>query len=85
MRTPIDAAAVRHEPAGLPGQLSPRERTLLRLVASGRTNREIATELFLAEKTVRNQLSLVFAKLGVSRRAQAAAFAVRHGIAGDDA
>lgn len=60
--------------------LSPRERTVLRLIADGRTNRQIAAELHLAEKTIRNQLSLVFAKLGIERRSQAAALAVRHGL-----
>lgn len=60
--------------------LSPRERTVLRLIADGWTNRQIAGELHLAEKTVRNQLSLVFAKLGIERRSQAAALAVRHGL-----
>jgi DNA-binding NarL/FixJ family response regulator len=61
--------------------LSPRERAMLRLVADGLTNRQIAGELHLAEKTVRNRLSLVFAKLGIERRSQAAAFAVRNGLA----
>jgi DNA-binding NarL/FixJ family response regulator len=59
---------------GLPaGDLSGREQQLLALVAAGRTNREIATELRLSEGTVRNYLSNVFNKLGVSRRAQAVA------------
>lgn len=60
--------------------LSPRERTMIRLVADGCTNRQIAAELHLAEKTVRNQLSVVFTKLAIGRRSQAAAFAVRSGL-----
>jgi ATP/maltotriose-dependent transcriptional regulator MalT len=51
------------------GRLSAREREVADLVATGRTNREIATELFLSEKTVENHLSRVFNKLGISSRA----------------
>jgi two-component system response regulator DevR len=53
--------------------LSPQERRVLALVASGKTNKEIATALELSEKTVKNYLSNIFQKLQVSRRAQAAA------------
>ena len=62
-------------------RLTPRERSIIRLVAAGLTNKEIGAELHLSDKTVRNQLSLLFAKLGIERRSQAAAFAVRHGLA----
>jgi two-component system response regulator DevR len=57
--------------------LSPQERRVLALIAEGRTNKEVANELGLAEKTVKNYLSNVFEKLHVSRRSQAAALFVR--------
>jgi ATP/maltotriose-dependent transcriptional regulator MalT len=62
------------------GILTTRETDLLRLVAAGHTNREIAGELFLSEKTVERHLSNVFRKLGVSSRAAATAQAVRLGL-----
>jgi len=55
------------------GALSPREREVAGLVADGRTNREIATRLFLSEKTIETVLSRVFRKLGVRSRAEVAA------------
>jgi DNA-binding NarL/FixJ family response regulator len=60
--------------------LSPREERVLELVATGKTNREIGTELGLAEKTVRNYVSSVLAKLEVGRRAEAATYLARHSI-----
>lgn len=57
--------------------LTPQERQVLALVAQGMTNREIARSLFLAEKTVRNYVSNILQKLGLSNRAQAAAYATR--------
>lgn len=53
--------------------LSPQERRVLALIAEGHTNKEVAAEMKLAEKTVKNYLSTVFEKLHVSRRSQAAA------------
>ncbi|MBW7896324.1 MAG: response regulator transcription factor [Opitutaceae bacterium] len=53
--------------------LSPQEKRVLALIASGHTNKEVAAEMGLAEKTVKNYLSTVFEKLHVSRRSQAAA------------
>uniref|UniRef100_UPI00404A611C response regulator transcription factor n=1 Tax=Cephaloticoccus sp. TaxID=1985742 RepID=UPI00404A611C len=53
--------------------LSPQERRVLALIAEGRTNKEVAMEMGLAEKTVKNYLSTVFEKLHVNRRSQAAA------------
>jgi DNA-binding CsgD family transcriptional regulator len=67
--------------AALPGGLSAREAEVLALVASGRTNREIAATLVLSPKTVARHLSNIFAKLGVSSRTQAAAFAYEYGLA----
>jgi two-component system response regulator DevR len=57
--------------------LTDRERDILRLIAEGATNREIGENLYLAEKTVRNYVSSLLSKLGVQRRSEAAAYAVR--------
>jgi DNA-binding CsgD family transcriptional regulator len=58
--------------------LSPRELEVLRHVAAGRTNKEIAGELVLSERTIERHVSNIFAKLGVSTRAAATAFAYEH-------
>jgi DNA-binding NarL/FixJ family response regulator len=58
-------------------RLSPQERRILGLIAEGKTNREIAATLFLAEKTVKNYVSNLLIKLGMKRRTEAAVFAVR--------
>ena len=60
--------------------LSEQEMKILALIAEGQTNREIATHVFLSEKTVRNYVSSILSKLHLSTRAQAAAFAVQHRI-----
>jgi DNA-binding NarL/FixJ family response regulator len=65
---------------GRPGGLSEREVEVLRLVARGQTNREIAGGLVLSEYTVMRHISNIFQKLGTSSRAAAASFAVREGI-----
>ncbi len=54
--------------------LTPQERRILALVAEGKTNKEIAAEVFLSDKTVKNYVSSILAKLDLERRAQAAAF-----------
>ena len=59
------------------GKLSPQERRILALIAEGKTNREIGAELFLAEKTVKNYVSNLLAKMGFSRRTEAAVYATR--------
>jgi DNA-binding CsgD family transcriptional regulator len=67
--------------ASRPGHgLSPREVDVLRLIAAGRTNRSIAAELVLSEKTVHRHVSNIFAKLGVGSRTAAAAHAFEHGL-----
>jgi predicted ATPase/DNA-binding CsgD family transcriptional regulator len=65
----------------LPGGLTEREGEVLRLVTAGKTNRQIAADLFLSEKTVARHMNNIFDKLGVSSRAAATAFALREGIA----
>jgi DNA-binding NarL/FixJ family response regulator len=67
------------QPTALDG-LTPRERDLLRLLASGRSNKEIAHELHLAESTVKNRLRELLEKLDVRDRTQAAIYAVSHGL-----
>ena len=68
--------------AGTPARhgLTAREVEVLRLVAAGRTNRAIAADLFLSEKTVARHLSNIFTKLGLPSRAAATAFAYQHGL-----
>ena len=61
--------------------LSLREREILRLLARGKSNSDIASLLFLTEGTVRNYVSSIFSKLNVSDRTQAAVIALRHGLA----
>jgi DNA-binding NarL/FixJ family response regulator len=64
----------------LPGGLTEREAEVLRLVAAGHSNREIATELYLSAKTVARHLSNIFTKIGVSSRSAATAYAFEHRI-----
>jgi DNA-binding CsgD family transcriptional regulator/cytochrome c-type biogenesis protein CcmH/NrfG len=67
-------------PRMLPSGLTEREVEVLRLAAAGLTNREIADELYLSEKTVSRHLTNIFTKIDVSSRAAATAFAYEHGI-----
>ena len=62
------------------GGLSPREREVLALVATGRTNRAVASELHISEKTVARHLSNIFTKLGLSSRSAATAYAYEHDL-----
>src|SRR6266550_8541754 len=57
--------------------LTPQERKILMLVAEGKTNKEIAGEIFLSDKTVKNYVSSILSKLNLERRAQAAAFVAK--------
>ncbi len=59
------------------GDLSPRERDILSMIAAGRTNKEIAAAIHLSEKTVKNHLTRILAKLQVARRSEAAAYYAR--------
>jgi two-component system response regulator DevR len=64
-------------------QLTAQEQKILLLVAEGKTNKEIAAEVFLSDKTVKNYVSSILSKLNLQRRAQAAAYlAKRHGSSG---
>ncbi len=68
-------------PSVLPAHLTQREVEVLKLVAQGKSNRQIAQALCLTEKTVTNHLTHIFNKTGCENRAAAAAFALRHGLA----
>lgn len=74
------AAAALLAPAGLPGGLTAREVEVLRLVASGKNNGQIANDLVLSDKTVARHLSNIFAKLDVTSRTAAAAYAFEHDL-----
>jgi two-component system, NarL family, response regulator LiaR len=64
-------------PAGQIGSLTEREREVLRLLVHGKSNAEIATELFVSPPTVKNHISSILGKLGADNRIQAAVEAVR--------
>jgi DNA-binding NarL/FixJ family response regulator len=64
-------------------KLTEREIEILRLIAKGLSNVDISERLFLSEGTVRNHVSSILAKLGVSDRTQAAIIAIQHGLGGD--
>jgi DNA-binding NarL/FixJ family response regulator len=64
-------------------QLTQQEQKILLLVAEGKTNKEIASEVFLSDKTVKNYVSSILSKLNLERRAQAAAFVARHRMKGE--
>ena len=63
-------------------RLTPQERRILHLIADGMTNRQIAREMHLAEKTIKNYVSNLLTKLGMERRTEAAVFATRLELAG---
>lgn len=66
----------------LSGNLSPRELEVLRLVARGRSSREIGAELILTVRTVERHISNIYRKIGAHNRAQATAYAMEHGLIG---
>ena len=78
----VDAPVATRSPAvtALPSGLTEREAEVLRLVAAGHTNKEIAATLFLSDKTVARHLSNIFTKINVSTRAAATAFAFERGV-----
>jgi len=63
-------------------QLTQQEQKILLLVAEGKTNKEIASDVFLSDKTVKNYVSSILSKLNLERRAQAAAFVAKHRLPG---
>lgn len=82
MRSALARADAVHDAAAVatPNQLTRREIDVLRHLAQGKTNREIADTLSISEHTVVNHLSHIFGKIGVDNRTAAAAYALRHGI-----
>jgi DNA-binding NarL/FixJ family response regulator len=76
---PHDGRAEPVRPTG-PDPLTPRERSVLALVAEGRTNRQVGQALFISEKTVSVHLSRVMAKLGASSRTEAVSVAYSRGL-----
>lgn len=74
---PFDSAVTRRLAAALPdpGVLTPRETEVLRLIAGGATNKEIAARLYLSEGTVKNHISRILQRLGLRDRTQAALYA----------
>jgi DNA-binding NarL/FixJ family response regulator len=74
-----ETTAAAREPKTIHG-LSLRELEVLRLLVAGRSNAEIAERLFISRRTVTTHVSHIFAKLGVATRAEAIAFAHRHGL-----
>ena len=80
MSSPAPEAAVAEGGAPAIDQLSPREREILRGVARGASNKEIARELGIAETTVKIHVQHVLRKLDVSSRVQAAVIATEHGL-----
>jgi DNA-binding CsgD family transcriptional regulator len=76
----VSVLAVRPPATEAAGGLTSREVQVLRLVAAGKTNRVIAADLFLSEKTVARHVSNIFTKLGLSSRSAATAYAYEHGL-----
>ena len=69
-------------PASLPDELTPREAEVLKLIAAGLSNVEIASTLVVSEATVKTHINHVFSKIGARDRAQAVHYAYTHGLAG---
>ena len=80
LRDAGEVAALLGTPDALPAGLTTREAEVLRLLASGKTNRDIAVELVISEHTVGRHLQNLYAKLGVSSRSAATAYAFEHGL-----
>jgi NarL family two-component system response regulator LiaR len=74
-------ASPRTNPRPTPEELTPRELEVLRLIAQGMSNREIAQALTISEKTVKTHVSNILSKLHLADRTQAAIYAHRHGVA----
>jgi DNA-binding NarL/FixJ family response regulator len=74
------APPVSSGPASLPDDLTPREADVLRAIAAGHSNAEIATELFISEVTVKSHINHLFAKIRARSRAEAVRYAYDHGL-----
>jgi len=77
-RTSIRAAAARW--TWPPDSLTPREAEVVRLLAAGRSNRDIAAALFVSQSTAVSHVRNILAKLGLGSRTAVAAWAIRHGL-----
>ena len=77
---PVDAPAASGRGLGLLNTLTPREREVLKLIAQGKSNKEIGESLFITEKTVKTHISHLLDKLGLTDRTQAAILAVKQGM-----
>ncbi|WP_431247369.1 response regulator transcription factor [Leifsonia xyli] len=75
------AAAALEAPAEVPGTLTRRELEVLGLLAQGLSNKEMAGVMWLSDRTVERHITSLYRKIGVARRSEATAFALRHGIA----
>ena len=75
-----DASPVSPEPAPLPDALTPREADVLRAIAAGHSNTEIAAELFISEVTVKSHINHLFAKIHARTRAEAVRYAYDYGL-----
>jgi DNA-binding NarL/FixJ family response regulator len=82
-RTLIQSMARPRGAEPLPEELTEREREVLVLLAAGRSNKEIARQLHVTERTVKGHVGNVLGKLGLASRTQAAIYAMRHGLAPD--
>jgi DNA-binding NarL/FixJ family response regulator len=78
---PPAASSVSSEPASLPDDLTPREADVLRAIAAGQSNAEIAAALFISEVTVKSHINHLFAKIRARSRAEAVRYAYDHGLA----
>ena len=76
--------AARGTPEGPAANLTERELDVIRLVAQGRSNREIAEAFVISEKTVKTHVGHLLAKLGLTDRTQLAVFALKHGLVNTD-
>ena len=81
-RTVLDKLVSAQARAKEEDNLTSREREVLALIADGATNKEIAAKLVVSDNTARNHVSHILGKLGFTRRSEAAAYAVRKGLAG---
>jgi DNA-binding CsgD family transcriptional regulator len=82
VRLDARAGPIARDASRLPAGLTVREAEVLRLVAAGHTNKEVASVLFLSDKTIARHLSNIFTKIAVATRSAATAYAFEHGLMG---